>query len=82
MEQIRTITDPLVRHGGHLDDVTPAQPLGERDTAREPHREPTAYERSADITLFVCDQMAHMHNFASTRVKLWDRLIGWRKGLQ
>jgi pimeloyl-ACP methyl ester carboxylesterase len=55
--------------------------LGERDTAREPHREPSAYERSVDITLFVCDQMAHMHNFASTRVKLWDRLVGWCRAL-
>ncbi|HEX3288999.1 MAG TPA: alpha/beta hydrolase [Mycobacterium sp.] len=55
--------------------------LGERDTAPEPHREPSAYERSTDVTLFICNQMAHMHNFASTRRKLWDRLIGWCRGL-
>jgi pimeloyl-ACP methyl ester carboxylesterase len=55
--------------------------LGERDTAPEPRREPSAYESSTDITLFVCDQMAHMHNFASTRVLLWDRLVGWCRGL-
>jgi pimeloyl-ACP methyl ester carboxylesterase len=55
--------------------------LGERDTAPKPRREPSAYESSADITLFVCDRMAHMHNFASTRVLLWDRLAGWCRGL-
>ncbi|MCV7282391.1 alpha/beta hydrolase [Mycolicibacterium flavescens] len=51
--------------------------LGERDTAPEPHREPSAYRASTDITLFVCERMAHMHNFASTRKKLWDRLVTW-----
>lgn len=56
--------------------------LGERDTAREPRREPSAYESSMDITLFVCDQMAHMHNFASTRAMLWDRLVAWCRGLR
>ncbi|MGH3969311.1 MAG: hypothetical protein ACRDTV_14650, partial [Mycobacterium sp.] len=51
--------------------------LGERDIAVEPHREPTAYSRSTDVSLFICDRMAHMHNFASTRQKLWDRLAHW-----
>jgi hypothetical protein len=23
--------------------------------------------------------MAHMHNFASTREVLWDRIVGWSK---
>jgi pimeloyl-ACP methyl ester carboxylesterase len=51
--------------------------LGERDVAPEPRREPTAYSRSTDISLLVCENMAHMHNFASTRQKLWDRLASW-----
>lgn len=51
--------------------------LGERDTAPEPHREPAAYGASSDVTLFIVERMAHMHNFASTRKKLWDRLVTW-----
>nr|PZN23280.1 MAG: alpha/beta hydrolase [Mycolicibacterium hassiacum] len=51
--------------------------LGERDTAPEPHQEPTAYGASSEVTLFIVERMAHMHNFASTRHKLWDRLAAW-----
>lgn len=51
--------------------------LGERDVAPEPHRESAAYVRSNDVSLFICDRMAHMHNFATTRQKLWVRLAQW-----
>ncbi|MGZ5378790.1 MAG: alpha/beta hydrolase [Mycobacterium sp.] len=51
--------------------------VGERDVAPEPHREPSAYSASSDITLVICDRMAHMHNFATTRAVLWDRLAHW-----
>ncbi|MGV0793258.1 alpha/beta hydrolase [Mycolicibacterium sp. XJ1819] len=51
--------------------------LGERDTAPEPHREPAAYSASPDVSLYIVERMAHMHNFASTRKKLWDRLAAW-----
>jgi pimeloyl-ACP methyl ester carboxylesterase len=51
--------------------------LGERDTAADPHREPSAYCASTDVTLFICDRMAHMHNFATTRTVLWDRIAHW-----
>jgi hypothetical protein len=51
--------------------------LGERDTAPNPHEEPSAFCASSDITLFVCERMAHMHNFATTRAVLWDRIAGW-----
>lgn len=51
--------------------------LGERDTAPEPHREPAAYRSSPDVSMYVVERMAHMHNFASTRKKLWDRLVAW-----
>jgi pimeloyl-ACP methyl ester carboxylesterase len=51
--------------------------LGERDVAPNPHSEPSAYPTSTDVSLFVCDRMAHMHNFATTRLKLWDRLAHW-----
>ena len=55
--------------------------LGERDVAPEPHCEPAAYSSSTDVSLFICDRMAHMHNFASTRQKLWDRLACWCAGV-
>jgi pimeloyl-ACP methyl ester carboxylesterase len=51
--------------------------VGDRDVAPDPHAEPAAYENATDITLFICERMAHMHNFASTRRKLWDRVAGW-----
>lgn len=51
--------------------------LGERDVAPDPHREATAYSNATDVSLFICDRMAHMHNFASTRQTLWDRLADW-----
>ncbi len=50
---------------------------GERDVTPNPHQEPSAYSASSDITMFVCERMAHMHNFASTRKALWDRLAHW-----
>jgi len=51
--------------------------LGERDVAPSPHSEPSAYSTSTDVSLFICDRMAHMHNFATTRHKLWNRLAHW-----
>lgn len=51
--------------------------VGERDVAPEPHRELAAFEKATDVTLYVCERMAHMHNFASTRQKLWDRVASW-----
>jgi pimeloyl-ACP methyl ester carboxylesterase len=50
---------------------------GVRDTLPAPLQEPAAYENATDVTVFLCDYMAHMHNFASTRRWLWDRLAGW-----
>lgn len=50
---------------------------GERDVLPAPHREPAAYKNSSDVTIFVNPRMAHMHNFASTRKMLWDRIVAW-----
>ncbi|OZF25703.1 hypothetical protein CH296_26690 [Rhodococcus sp. 14-2496-1d] len=51
--------------------------VGERDTVPAPLSEPTAYPNSRDITVFVCEGMAHMHNFGGTRFRLWSRIHGW-----
>jgi hypothetical protein len=48
--------------------------VGERDTVPKLRTEPTAYPRSPDITTFECPKMAHMHNFASTRERMWTRV--------
>lgn len=52
---------------------------GERDTCPEPHREPSAYPASPDVSLYIVPRMAHMHNFASTRHTLWQRLNSWAR---
>lgn len=50
---------------------------GERDVSPDIRREPTAFINSDDISLFVVPRMAHMHNFAPTRQRLWQRTAGW-----
>ncbi|WP_133150713.1 alpha/beta hydrolase [Frankia canadensis] len=51
--------------------------FGDSDVSADPHREPTGYPASPDITVVVIPRMAHMHNFADTRVQLWDRFLAW-----
>ncbi|MFP5306178.1 MAG: alpha/beta hydrolase [Gammaproteobacteria bacterium] len=51
--------------------------MGERDVCPRPHAEPSAFVRARDVGLYVVPRMAHMHNFASTRQLLWDRLAAW-----
>jgi pimeloyl-ACP methyl ester carboxylesterase len=51
--------------------------FGERDTSPDVHGEAAAFPNARDISLFVVPRMAHMHNFASTRRLLWDRLSDW-----
>jgi pimeloyl-ACP methyl ester carboxylesterase len=50
---------------------------GQRDVVPDPHAEPAAYSASPDVTVVVVPGMGHMHNFAGTRLRLWDRLAGW-----
>ena len=51
--------------------------FGEFDVSADPHAEPTGYPGSSDITVVVVPRMAHMHNFAETRVQLWERFLEW-----
>jgi pimeloyl-ACP methyl ester carboxylesterase len=55
--------------------------VGERDVVPNPWDEPRAYKSSPDVQLFVCERMAHMHNFASTRRELWERIHDWGTGV-
>ncbi|HKD66915.1 MAG TPA: hypothetical protein VKB84_08760 [Candidatus Binataceae bacterium] len=50
---------------------------GERDVVPDPHAEPAAFKSSRDVSVYVVPNMAHMHNFASTRRLLWDRIADW-----
>jgi pimeloyl-ACP methyl ester carboxylesterase len=53
--------------------------VGERDVCPDPHAEPMAYRGSPDVSLFIVPRMAHMHNFASTRARLWSRIGSWAR---
>jgi len=51
--------------------------VGQRDVVPDPRAEPTAYRSSPDITVHVVPTMAHMHNLASSRARLWARVQRW-----
>ena len=55
--------------------------VGERDVCPDPWSEPLSYSATQQISLCVVDRMAHMHNFASTRQVLWERLHRWGESL-
>lgn len=81
----------LIPRMSGIDGMTPglARPFAERisqpvflafgatDVSADPRREPAGYPASSDITLVVIPEMAHMHNFAGTRRRLWDRFHAW-----
>jgi pimeloyl-ACP methyl ester carboxylesterase len=52
---------------------------GDIDVVADAHAEPAAYPSSRDVTVCVFPNMAHMHNFATTRQALWDRLAEWAR---
>jgi pimeloyl-ACP methyl ester carboxylesterase len=55
--------------------------VGERDVTPDPWSEPACYRSARQVSLCVVERMAHMHNFASTREVLWDRLHRWGESL-
>jgi hypothetical protein len=55
--------------------------VGVRDVCPDPWSEPSSYRAARQVSLCVVDRMAHMHNFASTRQVLWDRLHRWGESL-
>jgi len=48
--------------------------MGERDVTQDTLREVAAFMSTPDLAYFVVPRMAHMHNFAGTRHRLWARL--------
>jgi pimeloyl-ACP methyl ester carboxylesterase len=55
---------------------------GERDVAPHPHDEPAAYSSSDHVTVVRIPAMAHMHNFASTRERMWRAIHAWGQSLR
>ena len=55
--------------------------VGERDVVPDPWIEPKAFKSATDITVFVCPRMGHMHNFAGTRHRFWQRIHSWGTGV-
>ncbi|TPG36553.1 alpha/beta hydrolase [Mycolicibacterium hodleri] len=56
--------------------------VGERDVCPDAHTEPASYPGADHVTVCVVDRMAHMHNFASSRNVLWNRLHRWGESLR
>jgi hypothetical protein len=53
---------------------------GEREVLRDIRAEAAAYASSPDVTTTIMYGSAHMHNFATTRSWLWQRLHLWAEG--
>lgn len=60
-------------------DVPVLTGMAERDTVPTPLNELAAFKKATDVSVFIVPRMAHMHNFASTRKLLWERLDGWSR---
>lgn len=74
---IAMMSPGFVRDEAALIDVPVLMAMGQRDTSPDPLAEPSAFSRASDVSVFVVPQMAHMHNFASTREMLWRRFNDW-----
>jgi pimeloyl-ACP methyl ester carboxylesterase len=48
--------------------------MGERDVCQEAVAELAAFTSASDVAAIVVPRMAHMHNFAGTRQRMWDRI--------
>jgi pimeloyl-ACP methyl ester carboxylesterase len=62
-------------------DVPVLLAIGERDIVPDLHAEAAAFRQSWDISLYRQRGMAHMHNFAGTRTRFWERIAAWVAGV-
>ncbi|MFL6806522.1 MAG: hypothetical protein ACJ8FM_21290 [Xanthobacteraceae bacterium] len=79
---VSMMTAGVIAAEAALIDIPVFVACGARDVVPDPRAEPAAYAASDDITVLVVAEMAHMHNFAPTRVQLWQRLHGWGESLR
>lgn len=74
---IAMMSPGFVRDEAAAIDVPVLLAFGERDTSMDARAEPSAFGQAGDVSVFIVPRMAHMHNFASTRRLLWDRISDW-----
>ena len=78
-----SMLDPgVVADEAALIDVPVFIGCGTRDVVPDVRAEPAAYRASSDITVLTVSGMAHMHNFAPSRRRLWARLHAWAEALR
>jgi pimeloyl-ACP methyl ester carboxylesterase len=71
----RTVLTPgVVAAEAAAIDVPVLCAMGERDFVVDPMGEPRAYRSARSVDLFICEKMGHIHNFASTRQLLWQKI--------
>lgn len=51
--------------------------MGARDVNQHPELDPGAFAQARDVSVFAVPSMAHMYNFASTRLTLWSKIDCW-----
>jgi len=54
---------------------------GEVDVSPDPRAEAALYSKSPDVTTVILADSAHCHNMASSRRRLWRRLLDWTAGV-
>lgn len=64
----------VIAHDAAMVDVPVLLAMGERDVCQDPLRELAAFHSTPDLALAVIPRMAHMHNFAGTRERMWRRI--------
>ncbi|WAC90102.1 alpha/beta fold hydrolase [Mycobacterium sp. Aquia_213] len=67
----------VVAEHAALIDVPVLLGYGAVDVSPNPRAEAALYCSSPDITTFVLAHSAHCHNMASSRLRLWQRLLTW-----
>lgn len=66
----------VAEHASQID-VPVLLGYGAVDVSPDPRAEAALYRRSLDITTVVVPESAHCHNMASSRHRLWRRLLAW-----
>ncbi|MGY3324004.1 alpha/beta hydrolase [Pseudomonas fluorescens] len=74
---VAMMSEGFIREEANLITVPVLMAMGERDVSQHPQREPSAFAQARDVSVFVVPSMAHMHNFASSRLTLWARINCW-----
>jgi pimeloyl-ACP methyl ester carboxylesterase len=66
----------VVEHAAKID-VPVLVGFGAVDVSPDPRAEARLYRNSPDITMVVLADSAHCHNMASSRQRLWQRVLAW-----